>query len=338
METPSLSFATQFVRGVICKSVGGADAPRYAAARWPWSDPNQIAKAAAITASETSDRLADAFLDAVRERTALGRLPFRKAAFNTRTIAAAAGSHGYWVGEAKPIPLSKPALAGVSLAPLTVAALIAMTREALRDASPTTEAGIRRDLEAAVAAALDEAAFDPTNAGVTDERPGSLTYGATPVMSSGNDATALRTDVAALLGVFGGDVATAALLMSPRTALQISLLPQPLGNADLTVNGGSLFGLPVVTTGALAGGSYGDYMALIDCGGAAVALGRLDVLESYDATLVMADNPSAPSEVVSMFQSGTVALRATCAANWKNLRTGGVVLLTGVDYSAAMSP
>jgi hypothetical protein len=160
--------------------------------------------------------------------------------------------------------------------------------------------------------------------------PASITNGAPSVASVGS----LREDLQALFALYEGDPETAALAMSPRSALQIGLLPGPLGNTDLTTTGGTLFGLPVATSSALAGDSNGATIALIDRRGIAYGLETFDIVQSMEADLIMSDDPpDGPAEMVSMFQSNTVAYKATSGTAWENQREGGVVLLTGVDYS-----
>ena len=56
------------------------------------------------------------------------------------------------------------------------------------------------------------------------------------------------------------------------------------------------------------------------------------------ATLAMADDPGSPAEMVSMFQTNTVALRAVVSANWTAVGTGGVVVVSGANYSGSTSP
>jgi len=46
----------------------------------------------------------------------------------------------------------------------------------------------------------------------------------------------------------------------------------------------------------------------------------------------MADSPTSPATMVSMFQTNTVALKAVIHANFENQRVGGVAVLTGVNY------
>lgn len=334
-----ISFARQFVRSVVASKVSGGDTEslhKYVNERWPHCSPDLIEKAAvgALTQSQTHGRVAEGFLDAVRARTALGRLPFRRTAFNVRSVAATVGARGYWVGEAQPIPLSKPALEGVSLPARKVGAIVAVTEESLHDLSPITESGLQRDLEIAVASAVDEALFLPSNAGIPNERPASILYGAPTVVSTGD----LRTDIEALADAYAGDWSTAAIVTSPRIGMQAALRADITGHADIGPNGGTMFGLPVFTTGALDGGGAGDWIALVDCARIAFAMDGITLGSSGVTTLAMADDPDSPAEMVSMFQTNTVALRAAVSANWVAVGSGSVVVVSGADYSGSASP
>lgn len=324
------------VRGLIARHcVGNSDQDAlmaFARRAWPREDENAITKAAvgAIANDGTWDRFVSDFLQDVRQRSVLGRMGFRRLPFYVRTLKSTQGARGYFVGEGKPIPLSKPTITGSRLEPLRAASIICLTRESLMNTSPLVEAALQEDLTAAVAGVIDQMLLDPSNAGVTDETPASITNGAPSVASTGQ----LREDLQALFALYEGDPETAALAMSPRNALQIGLMPGPLGNTDLTTTGGTLFGLPVATSSALAGDSDGDTIALIDRRGIAYGLETFDIVQSSETSLAMSDDPpDGPTEMVSMFQTGTVAYKATSNANWESQRSGGVVLLTGVDYS-----
>lgn len=339
------SSSRTLVRGLIARHVvghGGEDQLlAFARQAWPREDEHAITKAAigALGNDGTWDRLTADFLQDVRQRTVLGRMGFRRLPFHVRMLAASEGATGYWVGEGNPIPLSKPTIAGSRLAALQAAGIICLTRESLQNTSVLVEAALQEDLTAAVAGVIDQALLDPSNVGIADKMPASITYGAPSVASTGPfGEESMRTDLQALFNLYEGDPETAALAMSPRTALSICLMSARFGNTDMTTTGGTLFGLPVVTSNSLAGGSDGDTIALIDRRGIAYGLETFDIVQSTEADLLMSDDPPAgPAQMVSLFQTGTVAYKATAGANWENQREGGVVLLTGVDYSDVVS-
>lgn len=339
----SASNARLFLRALITRICAKENPQIYAHERWRWADPESIAKTAvAALTNGGNDFFAREFLQAARERSVLGKLPFRRAPFDTRMLATSVGSRGYWIAEGSARRLSRPTIVGGSIKPLAVAAIVVMTQESLRKVDSTMEDGVERDLEEAVAGAIDEALLDPTNAGVPNEKPRAITYNAPTTSSTGPTEAALRADLVALFTLYAGDVATAALIMAPATALQIAMM---LGGAaaDLGVNGGTLFGVPVATSSAVDDASSGANIVVVDTMGIAVATGSARIDRAGVGALVMDDGPAMNSatpigaEVVSMWQTNSIALRAEAEVNWLNQRTGSVAVLTGVDYAGAES-
>jgi HK97 family phage major capsid protein/HK97 family phage prohead protease len=273
--------------------------------------------------------------------SALRRVPFR-----IPLIKQTGASVGYWVGEGKPKPLAKPSWGRTELAPLKAANIAVATMEALRDSSPSAEVLLRDDLAAAIAAAIDSAFIDPTNAGSAGVKPASITNGLSAITSSGNDAAAIREDVRAAMGVFVANenpIDSGVWIMSSTTALALSLMRTALDAREfpgITVNGGTFEGLPVITS------SYAsDNVVLVnaqdvwfaDDGGVAVDM-------STEASLQMLDNPTNDSvtptatAMVSMFQTNSVAFRAERTVNWTRRRDSGVALIEGVAWGQPTSP
>ena len=183
--------------------------------------------------------------------------------------------------------------------------------------------------------------IDPGNSGVAGEIRAAVSNGATTIASSGSDTADLRADLEGLFAAYAGDYDSAALIMHPRTALQISLLQQPLGDTDLKLTGGQLFGVPVATSRAVPWGTDGGSITLVDQSSIAYATGDYDVTQSNHAALEMDNVPTTASgpagavtetTLVGMFQTNTVAFLSTAHANWEVQGDGRVVVLVGVDY------
>jgi hypothetical protein len=334
-----LSNKRLFIRSLIARTVLGAGATdesieAFCFRTWPWASPGSIAKSAISAMMSEGNKVADDLLTAVRERTVLGRLPFRRVKFNVRLLAQTQGAIGYWVSQARPKPLSKPVLAGSILEPLKSAAIIVQTSECLKDSSNITEIGLGVDLEKAVAASIDLALLDPNNAGIPEQTPASITYGAPSIASSGSDFNALKADLSAMISAYSGNIETAAWIMAPMTAVQISLLGGPAAMIDLSVSGGTLVGLPAITTAALGIDSNGPSICLVDTQAVSYGLENLTIETSDQTALLMSDDPeSIPGELVSLWQTGSVAWKAESLANWQLQRDNAVILLTGADYS-----
>ena len=273
--------------------------------------------------------------------SALRRVPFR-----IPLIKQTGASVGYWVGEGKPKPLTKPSWGRTELAPLKAANIAVATMEALRDSSPSAEVLLRDDLAAAIAAAIDSAFIDPTNAGSAGVKPASITNGLTPITSSGNDAAAIREDVRAAMGVFVANenpIDSGVWIMSSTTALALSLMRTALDARDfpgITVNGGTFEGLPVITSSYASDNvvlANAQDIWFADDGGVSVDM-------STEASLQMLDNPTNDSitptatAMVSMFQTNSVAFRAERTINWTRRRDSGVALIEDVAWGQPTSP
>lgn len=320
-------------------------------------DPDVVGmiKAAVVAVNTTTDSsligneggFAD-FVEFLRPQTILGRFgtggipALRRIPFRVPLVSQTGGGTGYWVGEGKAKPLTKPAFGRTELSPLKVANIAVATMEALRDSSPSAELLIRDDLAAALVVRMDTSFIDPSNSGSSGVRPASITDGVTPIPSSGGDADSIRADVRTAMGAFiaaNNALSSGVWLMSSTRALALSLMVNPLGQAEfpgITMNGGTFFGLPVIVSEHIT-----DYVVLVNAGDIWFAdEGGIEVDISTEASLEMMDNPTGDSiastpvdaELVSMFQTNSVAFRAERTINWARRRSTGVALISDVAW------
>ena len=305
-------------------------ASEIAAARWGATSPATAYLKSAVGAGtsdtwrpESSPYSASAeFFAAAFERSIAGRLAgLRRVPFLTRMVNLADATQASWVAEGAAVPISAAALDFSALPPLKVAAMTVCTLEALRETSGLAEATLRADLLRAVTDALDAAFLDPTNAGVPDAKPASITNGAPSTdMSSTWDAEDL---VYALVDGFEGDLASAVVAVNPKTA---ALLHSPLKLPNLGARGGDVAGIPAVVSRGMPLGE----VALIDPLGIAYAGGSGEIKVSTEATVEMDDAPTADAttptatQSVSLWQSHAAALGCSAFANWRTIREGYV--------------
>jgi HK97 family phage major capsid protein len=323
-----------FIRLKLAQWGGGGSAEHtntFASARWP-AEGFAIAKAAvaAVSSGDIGTPEAAEYLNAVREKSVLGGMVTRPAAFNKRMLARTNGVTGFWVGEAMPAPMLKPVLTGSTLTAKKIVALVAITDEALRAESPAVEAGLQFDLETGCAGAVDQALLDPSNAG-SDTIPAAVTHGA-PTITASSDAA---SDLKALVSAFAGDMSTAYLVTDPDTATGLAMVRGANGSflfQDVSPRGGSILGIPLLVSRFSPRDTSGGQVALIDASGIAVAMDAIELSQSDQTSLAMSDEPGSPASMVSMFQTNTVALKAVIRANWENQRIGGVAVITGADY------
>jgi HK97 family phage major capsid protein len=212
-----------------------------------------------------------------------------------------------------------------------------LTEELIRFSNPSADALVRNALAEAVIARLDTDFIDPAKAAVADVSPASITNGITAIPSTGDP----DTDASAAFGQFitaNLQPNGAVWLMSSTTALTLSMRKNALGQKeypDMTMLGGTFQGLPVIVSQYV-----GDQLVLVnapdvylaDDGGVAVDMSREASLEMQSAPTHDSTTP-VPVELVSMFQTNSVAIRAERWINWKRRRDAAVAVISGVDYS-----
>lgn len=281
------------------------------------------------------------FIEFLYSKTVFDKLGLRPAPANIN-IKGQDGAHvGYWVGEGKAIPVSPGDFMNVDLKPLKVAALTAISKELLRDSTPSAEALIRDSLAEASSQIIDTT-FLGTAAATANVKPAGIFNGVSAVSSSGVDAAAVRADVAALVTKFITTKNATQLkwVMNPATALTLSLMYTSLGVRefpDITIEGGTFFGFPVIV-GDNVSSSYlilvrpSDIYHIGDSG--------VQVDTSSEATIEMSSAPTgdllAPTAAsqaqVSMFQNDSVAIKVIRSTNYQKRRSGAAQFVDDVAY------
>lgn len=293
------------------------------------------------------------FAEYLRPQTILGRfgsggIPgLRSVPFRTPLLSQTGAATGYWVGEGRGKPVTSMAGARTTLTPMKAATIAVVTEELLRDSSPSAEAWLRDELAAAIRERLDTDFIDPAKAAVTDISPASITNGVTPIASGGNTADDVRGDIQSLMEAFIADnnaPTTAVFVMPATVALALSLMKNPLGQTEfpgISINGGTLEGIPVITSEYVPTVTGGSYVALVnasdiylaDDGDVMVDLSREASLQMDNAPTMSSVTPTGTT-VVSMFQTNSVAFRAERTINWARRRLSGVQLLSGVNWTS----
>lgn len=301
---------------------------------------------------EESRAFAD-FVEFLRPLTVLGKFgnggvpSLRRVPFRVALIGQTSGGQGYWVGEGKAKPLTKFDFNRTTLEPLKVANIAVATMEVLRDSSPSADVIIRDQLAAALQERLDLDFVNPAKAAVPGISPASITNGVTPVVSSGNTEDDIRADVKALMAKFiaaNNAPTTGVWIMPALTALALSMMVNPLGQpvfTGITMNGGTFFGMPVITSEYVPSDTAGSLVILANASDIYEADdGGVNVDMSTEASLEMADNPTGASDVptaaslVSLWQTNSVGFRAERTINWAKRRASAVAVLSGVQWGA----
>lgn len=348
----------RYIRSIYLAKSGNRDIMSVAQEEYGQRDPSivDMVKAAVIASNTTTDAAligneggwAD-FVEYLRPQTIVGRfgsgdIPgLTRVPFRVPLITEATESAAYWVGEGKPKPLTKATWTRTEMSPLKVATIAVATMEQLRDSSPAAEGLIRASLTAAVAKRIDQSFIDPTNSGSAGVSPAGILNGVAALTSSGNDADAIRADVAAVMGAFAAannPLTSGVWIMSASRALYLSLMVNALGQPEfpgLTMRGGTFMGLPVLVSNYTSG----DIVALVNAGDIYLAdEGGVAVDMSTEASLQMMDNPTndvisttpVATDLVSLWQTNSVGFRAERTLNWMRRRTSAVAWLDSVDW------
>lgn len=291
------------------------------------------------------------FVEYLRPMTIVGRFgtngvpSLRRVPFRTPLIGQTGGGQAYWVGEGKPKPLTAFDFERRTLDELKVATIAVVTEELLRKSSPSADGILRDSLAAAVAERIDEDFIDPAKAASAGVSPASITNGVTQIPSSGNTADDIRTDIQAVMAGFiaaNNPPSSGVWIMSATTALALSLMVNPLGQAEfpnITMGGGTFAGLPVIVSEYVPTDSGGGLVILVNASDIYFAdEGGVMVDVSREASLQMLDNPTndvitpTPTSMVSMWQTNSVAFRAERILNWLKRRPSAVAVLSDVNW------
>lgn len=291
------------------------------------------------------------FVEFLRPATILGKFgtngipALRSVPHNRRLVEQTGGGAGYWVGEAKPKPLTAFDFNGTTLPLLKVANIAVLSEEIIRDSSPSAEAIVRDSLRDALAARLDTDFIDPLKAIAAGVSPASITNGAAAIAAgSTGDADDVRLDVRSLIAKFiaaNNTISGTVFIMSENNAVALSLLTNALGQPEfptMNMGGGTLMGIPVITSEYAESNvvlAKASDIYLVDDSGVTVDMSREASLEMLDGSLTQA--PPTGAALVSMFQNNLVALRAERSINWSRRRASAVAYLTSVAWGGAVN-
>lgn len=365
-DKPKLEKGCEFAQFAICLAAGrGNLLQSLEIAQNRYSDNEDLVGIMknAVAAGTTTDpnwagnlvvpyqRFTGDFVEFLRPQTIIGKfgvggIPgLRAIPFNVSIAGQTSGGMGYWVGDGAPKPLTRFDFSVTNLRWAKVANIAVITEELLRFAQPSADTLVRDALASALIERLDIDFVDPNKAAVTNVSPASITFGVATITSSGNSAADVRTDIAAALTQYiAANITptTAVWILSARRALSLSLMRNALGQRefpDITMMGGMLEGLPVITSEYQHSDSDGDNAVLVNASDIWLADdGQVMLDASRETSLQMNDVPTQDASqgtgatMVSMFQTNSVALRAERWINWQKRRSSAVVVLNAVNW------
>lgn len=279
------------------------------------------------------------FLELLRPMTLLGRIPgLRHVPFNVSMPAQTAGGTYKWVGQGKWKPVTNAQYAAVTLSFAKASGIIVLTEELVRMSTPSAEAAVRDELTKGVAAFLDIQFVDPTVAAVANVNPASITNGVAGTAAGGTTPAFARSDIAARIAAFaalGYPVNELVIMMSESQAFNLGLALNAVGSPlfpGLTATGGSIIGVPVVTSqgiGAQIIIAHAPSILMADENGVEIDISREATLQLDSAPT---DPPDATATMTSLWQANLVALRVERWITWGKARTTAVDRITANAY------
>jgi HK97 family phage major capsid protein len=282
------------------------------------------------------------FLQILRPATVLGQMTgFRPASFRTRLPRQTAASSVGWTAEGSARAVTTLSMDAVQFEHSVVEGITVFSKELARFSDPAAQGIVERDLTSSASSFLDDAFLDPTRAAV-DEAPASITNGVTPIQATGATAAALKTDLGALFDdvISRGSVLTRPyLVMTKARAAKIAMLGESWTDG-LGVTGGTLAGVPVITT--TASGLTGtnsptqDRIVLVDAAEVLFADdgATFDISTQADVQLsTTPDSPATASTVwTSLWQRDLVGVLCRRRIRWEPVRDGAAGYIDGAEY------
>jgi HK97 family phage major capsid protein len=281
------------------------------------------------------------FLELLRPMTLIGRIPgLRHVPFNVSMPAQTAGGTYNWVGEGAPKPVTKPTYASVTLTKAKAAGIIVLTKELVKLSTPSAQEAVRDEMLKGIQQFLDGQFIDSTVAAVSGVNPASITNGVTGTAVTGADVAAARADISARVAAFAAanyGLGGLVILMNESVAFTLGSMINSVGQPafpGLSINGGSILGIPVVTSETV-----GAQIILMHAPSVLIAdEGGIEIDASEEASVEMDSVPTDPADattvLTSFWQHNLVGLRVERMITWGKARSTAVDRITSVAYVA----
>lgn len=285
--------------------------------------------------------LSEGIVSLIASQTLVGRLQgFVRAPFATRTLVETQPAVAQFRAQGQPLPVSNMGLASATLDFGYCAVLVVFTAEIFEFWSAASEANIRAALVRSVSRGIDLAFVEPLSDAEAGGRPASITFGISPVTSTGNNAAAITADLKSALGRMvanGSDLQTVSLLTHPKVALHMAGLTNADGEfafPSVGVRGGSVWDLPLLTSNAIASSDSPPVYSIIAVDTSKILLADDSLIladVSTQASLQMLDNPiSGAAQTVSLYQCNCAAVKVARQISWKRADDSAVEIISGL--------
>lgn len=331
-----------------------------AKANWSKDTPEvEAVLRAAVAAGTTTDtnwaaplatytNMANEFIELLRPDTILGQMTgFRNVPFMIRMPRQLSGSTANWVGEGAAKPISALSFDSLTVPMTKLASIVVITEELARASTPSAQAAVQQDMRDTITQFMDQQFVDPTVAPVSGVSPGSITYGAPTIDSTGSTVALVTNDLNTALtyqAVNNISRRNKYWVLHPRTANFLMTLrtSQDIFAFRDEMNQGKLLGVPFIVSGNVplfdqsspVDGSNETYIVLVEASEILVADdGQILLDVSREASVQMSSTPSnSASSMVSLWQSNMVGLRAERYIYWTPRRAAAVYIIKRVAY------
>ena len=265
--------------------------------------------------------LTAAFVEVSRPASLVGKLlPLsNQVPFNVSVPTATSGATVRWVGQAGVKPVGNMQLTSATLPIAKASGLIVVTSELMALTAPASVTVLRREMTRGIAQYLDAQLTDPSVSAVANVSPASITNAAPSIGSVGATSANVLTDIKALIAAFTATnpgAESMVLLMAPSVAATAAVASN---STTLGINGGTIYGVPVLT------GFVGNRVIVLDPSALLIADdAAMDVTVARHASVEMdtagTSPPTAGTVMISLWQLGLVGLEITRFVSWKMAR------------------
>jgi hypothetical protein len=287
-------------------------------------------------------------LELVRPNTLIGRLPLQRVPFGVRCISETVGVSAAFAGEGKSVPAGRPTYSTVlsSLPILKVTTIAVVTSELVKSSALNAESTLSKAFTGACIERADRLFLDPSNSGVANATPASITNAAPSFSGTGVTVAAVDADLGKLvdsLTARGSTLVNAWWILDPFACSFLCRLRGTGGVAiypNLNMKGGEIWGLPALITASQfnVGSPQSSSITLVDCDRVWLADdGVMQLDASKVASIQQSDVPTVdavlptPTTLTSMYQTDSIALKGVRNMNWKADSTA-VAQLNGVGF------
>ncbi len=287
------------------------------------------------------------FIELLRPATLIGRIPgLKRVPFNVSVPVETGGSTFNWVAESNPKPVSAMTFSSATLRWAKAAGIVVITKELAKFSSPSAEMIIKDSMVKQCSQFLDEQFITDTVAAVTNVSPASILNGKSAAAATGGSTPGdalYDIDVAMKAFVANNqNPMDAVILMSASNAYSLASAQNSLSSGrifpDLTINGGSIGGIPVVVSqsvGARLVVVNASEILFADDGGVEISVSDQASVEMSSTPIAGEASPITGAVLQSFWQRNLIGIRVERFISWSRARSSSVEWISSASYAIA---